>query len=482
MNDILETKQKSETIRKQEIGESLLSSEKSNYNKDKKLKKKNYIITGLSIATALLAISTVGFGIGFAVTDSQKMQYKSELENSYQSNFYSLVDSVNNLETKISKTINSSTSNYQRKILLEASKNASEAEIAVASLPFSQNDIQETVKMVNQISGYTSTLADKLADGGSLTDEDKNTLDEIEQSILSLKTQLNEFAERINRGYSIVDASMNIDTDSNDFSRSLSSLKDNDVEYPTMIYDGPFSDSVTNSTVKGLSGDNITKAEAKANIEKYFKSGASAKFVSETNGKFKTYNFNVTNSSDNMLFVQVTKVGGHVLTISGAGDDGKATIDMEKAKNIAVDFAKQNGIENATVVWSDSVDNDVYLNIAPVIDDIVLYPDLVKVKVNLVTGNIVGYDATSYFTNHVDRSLSKGSLTFDVAKAKVPSKFTITSTRYVLSPLDYNREVVCIEVEGHEQNSTYYFYYNVTSGKLENVLKVIETDNGNLLM
>ena len=258
MNDILETKQKSETIRKQEIGESLLSSEKSNYNKDKKLKKKNYIITGLSIATALLAISTVGFGIGFAVTDSQKMQYKSELENSYQSNFYSLVDSVNNLETKISKTINSSTSNYQRKILLEASKNASEAEIAVASLPFSQNDIQETVKMVNQISGYTSTLADKLADGGSLTDEDKNTLDEIEQSILSLKTQLNEFAERINRGYSIVDASMNIDTDSNDFSRSLSSLKDNDVEYPTMIYDGPFSDSVTNSTVKGLSGDNIT--------------------------------------------------------------------------------------------------------------------------------------------------------------------------------------------------------------------------------
>lgn len=483
MNDVLETKKKSENIRKQEINNSILSSEsEKNRQKDKKIVKKNKIITGLSIATALLAVSTVGLGIGFAVTDSQAMRYKTELENSYQSNFYSFVDSVNNLETKISKTLNSSTSDYQRKILLEASKNASEAEIAVASLPFSQNDIQETVKMVNQISGYTSTLADKLADGGSLTDDDKNTLEDIEQSVLSLKTQLNQFASRLNNGYSIVDASMNLNTNSNDFSRSLSSLKDNDVEYPTMIYDGPFSDSVTNSVVKGLNGDNVTKSEAKANIEKYFKSGTNARYVSETKGKFQTYNFNVTNPSDEVLFVQVTKVGGHVLTISGAGENGKATIDMDTAKNIAIDFATLNGVENATVVWSDSIDNDVYLNIAPISQGIVLYPDLVKVKINLVNGDIIGYDATSYFTNHVDRTLSKGSLTQDEAKAKVPAKFTIVNSRYVLSPLDYNREVVCIEVEGREQGNTFYFYYNVENGKLENVLKVIETDNGNLLM
>lgn len=483
MDDVLETKKKSKNIRNDEINNSFLSSNnEKNEKKEEKIKKKNKIITGLSIATALLAVSTVGLGIGFAITDSQAMRYKTELENSYQSNFYSLVDSVNNLETKISKTLNSTTSNYQRKILLEASKNASEAEIAVASLPFSQNDIQETVKMVNQISGYTSTLADKLADGESLTDDDKNTLEDIEQSVLGFKKQLNEFADRLNKGYSIVDASMDIDTDTNDFSRSLNSLKDNDIEYPTMIYDGPFSDSVTNSTVKGLSGENVTKSEAKINLEKYFKSSTNAMFASETNGKFKTYNFNVTNSSGNTLFVQVTKTGGYILTVSGAGSDAQATIDEDTAKNIAVDFALLNGIENPTVVWSDSIGNDLYLNIASSTNGIILYPDLVKVKVDLGSGDIIGYDATSYFTNHTSRTLSKGSLTLEEAKAKVPSKFTIINSRYVLSPLDYNREVVCVEVEGHSQGNTYYFYYNVENGKLENVLKIIETDNGNLLM
>ena len=458
------------------------NNEKEIKNKERTINKKNRITTGLSIATAILAVSTLGLGVGFAITDSQAMRYKSDLENVYKNNFYSLLDNVNNLETKISKIISASSSTYQRKTLLEASKNASEAEIAVASLPFSQSDIDETVKMVNQISGYTSTLAEKLASGESLTSEELDTLENIDQSVLSLKTQLNEFAKRLQEDYSIIDASMDLDTNSNAFSRALSSLKDNDVEYPTMIYDGPFSDSVVNSAIKGLNGDNITKSEAKENVEKYFKSATNVEYESQTKGRFETYNFRVTSSNDEMLFVQVTKVGGHILTISGAGVDGESSIDMAAAKDIALEFAGENGIENAVVVWSDSIENDVYLNIAPKEQGIILYPDLVKVKVNMVSGTVVGYDATSYFTNHVDRTLSKGELTLSEADNKLPSRITKVQSRYVLSPLDYNREVVCVEVEATEGQNTYYFYYNAQTGDLENVLKVIKTDNGNLLM
>ena len=64
----------------------------------------------------------------------------------------------------------------------------------------------------------------------------------------------------------------------------------------------------------------------------------------------------------------------------------------------------------------------------------------------------------------------------------MPSNFEIVASRLVLSPLEYNREVVCYEVEADYQNDTYYFYFNVENGELENVLKVIKTDNGSLLM
>ena len=98
---------------------SVLASEK------KKRKKKTAAIIALSITTGVLALSTVGLGIGLGISEHNSMNYKTDLENVYNNNFYNLLDSVNNLENKLSKTLSSSSgSTYQRKMLLEASKNA----------------------------------------------------------------------------------------------------------------------------------------------------------------------------------------------------------------------------------------------------------------------------------------------------------------------------------------------------------------------
>ena len=444
--------------------------------------KRKGLIVGLSVATAVLAVTTLGFGIGYGVTENKSMQYRQELENVYQNNFYDLLDSVNNLENKVAKIINTTSSTYQRKTLLEASRNASEAEISISYLPFSHSDIQETIQMINQISGYTSTLAEKLAVGQSLSEEEISTLEKIHQNLIELKAQLNEFERKLNDGYSIIDAKGNLDSGSNEFSRTLANLKNNDVEYPTMIYDGPFSDSVVNSAVKGLKGKVVSKDEAMKIAEKNFKSTATIEYEGETKGRFETYNFRIKNADDEMLYIQVTQIGGHILTVSGAGNDGQQNIDNAKAKQLALEFATENGVKDAEVVWSDQIANDIYLNIAPKESGIILYPDLVKVKVNLASGTVVGYDATPYFTNHVERTLSKGSLELNTAVGKVPSYFEIVQSRLVLCPLDYNREVVCVEVEANRDDGQYYFYFNASNGELENVLKVIETDNGNLLM
>ena len=190
----------------------------------------------------------------------------------------------------------------------------------------------------------------------------------------------------------------------------------------------------------------------------------------------------MTNSNEEILFAQVTKIGGYVLTISGSGEDGVKNIDYNAARSIALEFAKENGIESPDVVWADTIENDVYLNIAPTQNGIILYPDLVKVKINLTSGSVVGYDAVSYFTNHTERQLEQGELADERAIGGVPSNFEIVQVRWVLSPLDYNREIVCKEVQAENEEGTYYFYFNGENGQLENVLKVVETDNGNLLM
>lgn len=447
----------------------------------KKNKSSKKIITAFAITTAVLGVTTLGLGIGFGSANSKAMDYGTKLENIYESNFYSLLDSVNNLENKLSKTLASNTSAYQRKTLLEASQNASEAEIAVASLPLKSNDKEDTVKLVNQVGGYTMVVADNLVEG-TLSQEERETLTDIHTSVLALKNQLNDFARELEKDYSMLDASLKLDGDNNILAQNLSALKNQNIEYPTMIYDGPFSDSVTNVEVKGLKGKIVTHQEAKDKLLKVFKDATFVEDEGETNGRFETYNFRLKNSSGEMLFVQSTKIQGYILTVSGAGANGETSVDRAGAKEIALAFAKENGIEGASIVWSDSINQNIYFNIAPSQGGIVLYPDLVKVKVDMVSGTVIGYDATSYFTNHKARTLNKGTLSLSTAKGKVPSTFEIISSRVVLAPLDYNREVVCVEVEATSEGETYYFYFNADSGDTENVLKVIQTDQGNLLM
>ena len=69
-----------------------------------------------------------------------------------------------------------------------------------------------------------------------------------------------------------------------------------------------------------------------------------------------------------------------------------------------------------------------------------------------------------------------------MAKSKISSDFKIISSAVALSPLDYNREVLTYEFKCTKNGETYYFYYNAESGQEENILKVVHTENGNLLM
>ena len=163
-------------------------------------------------------------------------------------------------------------------------------------------------------------------------------------------------------------------------------------------------------------------------------------------------------------------------------DSDQRNIDMAKAEKIALDFAKANGVENASIVWKQELKSQAYFNITPKQGDVVLYPDLVKVKVDLEHGDVIGYDAISYFTNHTNRDIKQGGIGVDLARERVDKSFNIVGQRLVLAPLDFNREVLCYEFEAERNGATYYIYLNAQTGLEENILKVVETDDGSKLM
>lgn len=441
------------------------------------------LVIGLSVAVGVLGLSTIGLATAYGCTQSAANQYSIQLENVYQKNMYDLVESVNNTETKLSKILAASEGGLQKKLLAEVAQNTELAENSISSLPISQNSLADSVKFINQMGAYTQSLADKLAQGGSLNQKDLSTLQNLHESVLDMKNQINKFVKKVQQNYSILQQSLNIDGDFNNFTIDMSSIKGEDIDYPVMIYDGPFSDAEQNVTVKGLKGETLNSEQCQKEVEKAFKNYASISYSGEINSRFETFTYHMTNTDNQKLFVQVSKVGGHIITVSGRGNESQnKKIGFDEAKKIALDFAAENGIEGGEVVWHDQIQNDIYLNIAPTNNGIILYPDLVKVKVDLTTSTIVGYDATNYFLNHIPRALKAPAKSANSYKSKLPSDLAIRGTKLVLAPLDYDREVVCFEYECEKAGSTYYVYLNADTGKEENVLKVIQTTDGSKLM
>lgn len=440
-------------------------------------------IIGLSIATGVLALSTTGLAVATGVNMSQSMQFQTELENVYQKNLYDLVEGVNNAEIKLSKAISSDDKDYQKKMLAEVVKNSQLAESAISSLPITQNSLADSVKFINQLGGYSTTVIENLASEANLSEDEKQNLNKLHSSLVKIKDKLNEYVDKVQKGANIVSEDIKLNGDENSLTVKLSTFKEVSVDYPTMIYDGPFSDSETNYVVKGLKGNTITKEDAYNSVVKHFKNISDINYAGEINSNFETINYELNTTDGHNLFVQVSKIGGNILTVSGY-QDGTADneINSEDGKKIALDFVKSNGINNPSCVWEDKLGKEAYFNIAPTQNGIILYPDLVKVKVDLSTGTVIGYDATSYFINHVERNLIGDFIDEQEASGYVPKGYVATNGRLVLAPLEYSREVVCYEFVSEKDGETYYFYINAISGKLENVLKVLETSDGAKLM
>ena len=449
-----------------------------NDRKAGKISKFKSAVVGLSLAVAILSATTLGLGVAYGVTQDKVDAYGTQLESVYQKNYYEFVDNVNNADMEMSKLLNATNSAYQKKMLTEIASASKNMQNNIALLPLTGEDVLESVRFVNQLSGYTTILEEKLANGEDLTEEDLAMLQELHIALISMKDNLNDISMNMRDGYSILTASNEMNGDLNVFTVDFNKIKANDVDYPTMIYDGPFSDSVVNKRIKGLNGQEVTSEDAGAVLGKVFKDISSYSYNGKTEGKFETYNFDVVTSDNQELYAQVTIQGGHVLTISGQNASDVKNFDMKTGEKIALEFAKANGVENPEIVWSEELNNQAYFNITPKENGVILYPDLVKVKVDLEYGNVIGYDAISYYTNHTDRNIGSAS---DVT-VSLPSGFTVITKRLVLAPLDYNREVLCYEYQCEKEGITYYFYFNAKTGEEENILKVVETTDSSKLM
>ncbi|MBO5713804.1 MAG: germination protein YpeB [Clostridia bacterium] len=139
-------------------------------------------------------------------------------------------------------------------------------------------------------------------------------------------------------------------------------------------------------------------------------------------------------------------------------------------------------IDDMMPVWVNLSNNVYTVNLAYSIQGVPVYSDLVKVRVCADSGKILGMEAMTYYTNHTERVVKTPTLTVQQAQEKVSSTITIDTTRLSIVPIGNSSERLAYEFSGENNGDTYYVYIDAETGAQLQMFKVINSNNGTLLM
>lgn len=404
------------------------------------------------------------------------------LENAYRRSFYNTVAEINNIDNNLSKAIVSSDKGAMITYLSDTAINSELAESDIQDLPLKDDSKFNTTKIVNQTGDFSKYLLKKLAEGESVSENDLVGLKQLYKANAELKKALAEIRENIGGDYSFTSL-LNAGKGDKIIS-GLNGLENLSVSYPELIYDGPFSDGKEERKVKGLNYPEISRNEAEEIFNKIFSEYELKEvvFAGENKASIECYNFSAQSKGNN-LYASITKKGGKLLSFSYAGDCKQVKYYEDYAESKALEFLSKTGIADVKPVWINLSDDNVYtINIAGEKNGVILYPDLIKVRVCAYSGEVIGVEASGYYTNHTERVIKPTQLSEEAAAKKVNSSIAIKNGRLAIVPIGEEKEVLSYEFMGEYDGSTYYVYIDANTGKEVQMFKVIETTEGTLLI
>lgn len=431
---------------------------------------------------AVISLSVVALVLASVLTATLIMPTASDgaIESAYQRAFYDAIEQVDNIDLNLSKVLATKDSGAIQKYLVDTAINSELAENDIQELPLKDESKFYTAKLVNQIGDYAKYLNNKLIDGQALTAQEKENLTNLYQANLSLKNALQQMLAHAQNGYSFRDLEKAMDSDQ--ILRGFNSLQNLSVGLPELIYDGPFSDGQSEREIKGLTGEQITKNQAKEKLTNIFSEYNLEKIEVEgqTDGEIECYN--VQGQAENLtIYAQISKKGGHLIMFASAGECNRTNISKEQAIEKAQAFLKKNDLNSMKEVWINLANNVYTINFAGEQNGIVLYPDLVKVRVCGETGKVLGLEAKSYYTNHVQRSLGQPALSTAQAKQKLFDGLNVNASRLALVPVGNTSEKLCYEFFGEYAGQTYYVYIDALTGKQVQMFRVEMSTEGEFL-
>lgn len=449
---------------------------------ERKIKKNRsvYIVLGLTIT----ALALVAFGGVYYYNQADTA--KRELHNTYMRAFHDMSDYLNDIDVSLKKAVLASDATQLSTLSSELHLQAEGAKACLAQMPVENASFDNTSKFLSQVGDYCAYLARKAIHQEEITEEEYHNL-----------SALSAYAETVSEEFSNMETSMYQGTmqiealsasspfvvhAANGFQNGMEQIEAIPQTYPSLIYDGPFSDHIETAEPAALAGkQRISRYTAEQVVSLFLGEERASRvgYTGDGNGKIETYLFE-GNAENRDISLEVTQVGGAVLWMLDAREVKESRLSVTQAMAAGETFLSQRGYPSMKSSYYDVADNIATVNYAyfDVESETVFYPDLVKVKIAMDNGEILGFESEGYQMCHKQRDLPEDLIGEATAKERLGNHLSVDSVAKALIPLDSGREVLCYEFKGTLGKNNFLVYINAQTGEEEKILMLLESENG----
>ncbi|MCH5198684.1 MAG: germination protein YpeB [Oscillospiraceae bacterium] len=434
-----------------------------------------------SFSAALFAVMLI-WGISGSV---KAAKYKMQINITQQRALLQMCEYLDSMETTLKKATYAGTPKMLDELSSQLSTQALGAKTSLSALSSGDTSLYNMYKFLSQVGEYTRSLNKKMSAGENISAEERKTLESLLSYAESLSVQFSYMSELMDAGYfsfeEIKDALNKTDENSEDmvsFMNSAADAEESLKDFPTLIYDGPYSDNILSkeSVLLKQSGE-ISLAEAKKKAAQYL--GTEERMIfedSDTQGRIPTYNFHADN-----IRIAVTKNGGMLAYMLSDTSAGVEKMSASQAVQKAKEFLERVGFSDMVSTYFMTEDGICVTNFAYKTGGYVCYPDLIKVGVSLSDGLIVSMDARDYIMNHYNRELPAVGVSVQSASDAVAKNLKINKISNAVIPSSgggefFTYEFLCTDKSGQDV----LVYIDVETGQEDDILILLYSDGGTL--
>ncbi|HEX6972178.1 MAG TPA: germination protein YpeB, partial [Limnochordia bacterium] len=411
---------------------------------------------------------------------------------------FEAVGHIGNLEVLLAKGLVASSAGMDAALLGDIWRQAFAAQASLNQLPLPQGTLSRTASFLTQLGDFSFMLARRAAEGRPATTEHRETLARLRSEAAVLDAELRRLADQAGDGPAFWSrlareiqtaprgaALGGTEVAGGDFARVDKRMS----EFPTLTYDGPFSDHVRNRRPLGLGDKRIDRADAQRIALQFLGEGDGVVAATvgdvDARGPMPAFAVEIRRRDGGAVIARldVTKQGGEVVWMLRPRSIDSARLTNDEAIAKARAFLAERGLSDAVPTFVARSENRAVIPFVPRQGEVLLYPDQVKVTVALDNGEVIGYEARAFLLSHRRRELPNPRLTAAEAVRTLRSELEMEGTpRLALIPREDLSEVLTYEVPARLEDERFLIYVNALDGRQERILQIVPTPGGQLTL